>query len=98
MVNAWYYVFQGIEYFLSALSWCIVINALLSWFMEPGHPIRLFLDRLTYPFVAPFRKIAMRIARNLPIDLSPFFALFALQLLTVLVNAIGVRVGMNFYF
>jgi YggT family protein len=83
------YFLRGIGWFLNILSWLIVINALLSWFMDPTHPIRSFLMRFVDPIVAPFRRITDRLnTSGLPIDFSPLLAYFAIMIVLQLLNAL----------
>jgi YggT family protein len=39
------------------LSLVIIVNAILSWFLPPLHPIRETLDRILQPIYTPIRKI-----------------------------------------
>ncbi len=75
-------------YFFNILSWAIIINALLSWFMRPDHPIKSFLDRMIEPFMRPFRALFRRFAGNSPIDFSPMLAILAIYLLRLLIQRI----------
>ena len=40
-----YQVLRGVYWVLQAASWCIVIRAVLSWFLRPDVPIYAFLLR-----------------------------------------------------
>ena len=53
-----YQVLRGVYWVLQAASWCIVIRAVLSWFLRPDVPIYAFLLRITEPLIAPFRPLA----------------------------------------
>ena len=74
--------------FLEILSWAIIINALLSWFMRPDHPVKSFLDRMVEPFMRPFRALFRRFAGNSAIDFSPMLAILAIYLLRMLIRMI----------
>lgn len=75
-------IVRGVRWFLNILSWLIIANALLSWFMDPTHPIRSFLMRLVEPIVRPFRRLTSRLnTSGFPIDFSPLFAYFAILIL-----------------
>ncbi|MEG0689673.1 MAG: YggT family protein [Clostridium sp.] len=69
--------------FLSVVQWLIIIDALLSWFIIPrsnafSRAIGIVID----PIVMPFRKLQDRFMSSaLPIDLSPIFAIFALNII-----------------
>ena len=81
-------VFRVLMVFLEILSWAIIINALLSWFMRPDHPVKGFLDRMVEPFMRPFRGLFRRFAGNSPIDFSPMLAILAIYLLRMLIQRI----------
>jgi YggT family protein len=62
----------------------VVLDAILSFFLSPFHPIRSTLDRIVLPFLTPIRKVVPPIQN---IDLSPLILLVILQILgSVLVN------------
>ena len=84
------YLLTGVIWFLRALSFMIIANALLSWFLDPTHPIRDLLAKLVNPVLRPIRRITDRLAAtsSLPIDLSPILAYFALMLLMQLLGGI----------
>ena len=77
-----YQVLRGVYWVLQAASWCIVIRAVLSWFLRPDVPIYAFLLRITEPLIAPFRPLAYKLSGGrLPIDLAPLFSYFVLMFL-----------------
>lgn len=80
-------VIRGIQWFFEIFTWLIIINALLSWVLDPSHPIRTLIGRIIAPIIAPFRALTktFRSAR-MPIDFSPIFAYIALQLLIALLK------------
>jgi len=83
------YIILGIIWFLNILSWGIIINALLSWFIDPMHPIRMWLTRFIEPVVAPFRHITDRLnTSGFPIDFSPLLAYIAIQIIIGLLQAL----------
>lgn len=60
---------------LTVFYWLILIRALISWVSpDPYNPIVQFLYRMTEPVLEPIR----RILPNLPIDISPLIAFFAI--------------------
>lgn len=82
-----YQVLKGIYWVLQAASWCIVIRAVLSWFLRPDVPIYAFLLRITEPLIAPFRPLAYKLSGGrLPIDLAPLFSYFVLMILMRVVS------------
>ena len=82
-----YQVLRGVYWVLQAASWCIVIRAVLSWFLRPDVPIYAFLLRITEPLIAPFRPLAYKLSGGrLPIDLARRFAYFVLMILMRVVS------------
>ena len=82
-----YQVLRGIYWVLQAASWCIVIRAVLSWFLRTDVPIYAFLLRITEPLIAPFRPLAYKLSGGrLPIDLAPLFSYFVLMILMRVVS------------
>lgn len=60
---------------LTVFYWLILIRALISWVSpDPYNPIVQFLYRMTEPILEPIR----RLLPNLPIDISPLIAFFAI--------------------
>jgi len=56
----------------------IVVDVVLSFFMDRYHPIRVFFDKIINPFLAPIRRIVPPIQS---IDFSPIILLIFLQVL-----------------
>lgn len=84
------YLLAGVIWFLRVLSFMIIANAILSWFLDPTHPVRDLLAKFVNPVLRPIRRITDRLAAtsSLPIDLSPILAYFALMLLMQLLSGI----------
>ena len=79
----------SVIWFLNILSWAIIINSLLSWVLEPMHPIRAFLARFIEPIVAPFRALTNKMnTSGLPIDFSPLLAYITLSLISSLLRGL----------
>jgi YggT family protein len=62
----------------TALTWIVIINALLSYFMSPYHPIRMTINRIVEPMLAPIRQIMPQTGM---IDFSPLVLIILLQLI-----------------
>ncbi len=58
----------------------LIVQAVISW-VSPYHPLRPFFDSLTRPIIRPFQKMIPLIGG---VDLSPLFAILALQLVLML--------------
>ena len=84
------FILRGIMYFLTALSYAIIVRALLSWFIRQPNSLMNFLDRLTEPLVRPFRplamKLAMRMRGGIMLDFAPLLAYLAIQIVMLLLR------------
>lgn len=84
-----YHIILGFIWFLNILAWAIIINSLLSWVLDPMHPIRNILGRFIEPVVAPFRSINDRLnTSGLPMDFSPLLAYICLQIIIKLLQGL----------
>ena len=59
------------------LSAILILDALVSFVLDPWHPARRFLDRLAEPFVQPFRRLLPPVGG---LDFSIMAALIVIQL------------------
>lgn len=67
--------------------WAIILRAVLSWVNpDPYHPLVRFLEAVTEPLLAPFRRF-LPPWRTGGIDLSPLFAILAIKLLELFLLA-----------
>lgn len=55
----------------------VVAQAILSFFMDPFHPIRRTIDQIVDPFLAPIRRFLPPIAN---LDFSPIVLIILLQI------------------
>jgi YggT family protein len=60
------------------LSLTVFISSLLSYFMDPYHPIRQMLGRVVEPLLTPIRKLVPPMGG---VDWSPLILIIALQVL-----------------
>lgn len=59
----------------------IVVECLASWVIQDrNNEIMGFLNSITSPLLEPFRQIQYKFLGNLPIDISPIFAILAMQI------------------
>jgi YggT family protein len=59
------------------LSAVLILDALVSFVLEPWHPVRRFLDRLAQPMLEPFRRVLPPVGG---LDFSVMAALIVVQL------------------
>jgi YggT family protein len=60
------------------LFWLVIIAVILSYFMDPYHPIRRAVDSVVEPMLAPIRRVVPHVGM---LDFSPFILLLLIQLL-----------------
>lgn len=69
-------------YVIEVLWWLIIIRAVLSWVSpDPYNAIVQFIERVTEPVLAPFRRLIP--TYKLGLDLSPMIALLFLYFLKI---------------
>lgn len=78
-----------IRILFTVLTWLVIINAVLSYFLSPYHPIKMTLDRIVEPMLAPIRRIMPRTGM---IDFSPIVLIILLQLIEFILTQIVVRI------
>ena len=66
-----------IRVLFTVLTWLVIINAVLSYFMSPYHPVKMALNRIIDPMLAPIRRVLPRTGM---IDFSPLVLIILLQL------------------
>ena len=55
----------------------VLADVFVSWFLDPFHPVRRFLDSIVQPMLNPIRRL---LPQTGGIDFSPFVLLIGLQL------------------
>ena len=72
--------------FINALSQLLVllviVSVILSYFMDPYHPIRRSIDSVVEPLLAPIRRIVPLIGM---LDFSPLILIILIQILSNLI-------------
>lgn len=62
----------------------VIASALLSFFMDPFHPIRRGVDNIVEPMLTPIRRIVPLVGM---FDFSPLVLIILIQLVTRLITA-----------
>jgi YggT family protein len=77
---------QVVQFIFQICYLVLIVQALLSWFMDPYHPVRRTIDRFVEPFLIPIRRVMPRTGM---FDFSPLVLLIILWILNrVLVTLI----------
>ena len=75
---------SAINIFSQVLTIIVLAHVILSYFMDPYHPVRAFLDRLVEPLLTPIRRVVPQIGM---LDFSPAILIILVQLISsVLIN------------
>jgi YggT family protein len=56
----------------------IIVSVILSYFMDPYHPVRRSVDSVVEPMLAPIRRVVPLIGM---LDFSPFVLMLLIELL-----------------
>jgi len=56
----------------------VVVDVLLSYFMDPYHPVKRTLDSVVEPFLRPIRRVVPPVGM---MDFSPLVLIVALQII-----------------
>jgi YggT family protein len=72
--------------FISSLSrllvLLIIVSALLSFFMDPYHPVRRWINSVVEPMLAPIRRVVPPVGG---LDFSPLVLIILIQILASLI-------------
>jgi YggT family protein len=63
----------------------VIVQVVLSYFMDPYHSVRRFLDRLVEPMLQPIRRIVPTVGM---IDFSPLILIILLQILDAIIGSV----------
>jgi YggT family protein len=78
------YILSQLVYYASQiLIYIVIAHVLLSYFVQPDHPIRVAIDRLVLPLLNPIRRVVPLIGM---IDISPMILIILVQLIAWLLT------------
>jgi len=72
-------VAQIVNLIAQAYVWIIILSIILSYFMDPFHPIRKGVDNLVSPLLDPIRRYVPLVGM---LDFSPLVLIILVQLLS----------------
>ena len=68
---------QVVNIFTEILILVVILSAILSYFMDPYHPVRRGLNSVVEPMLAPIRRVIPPVGM---IDFSPLILIVLIQL------------------
>lgn len=75
---------------LNMMFWLIIIQAILSWFIQGYNPNTVIFEQITRPILAPFQRWVPPISG---IDISPIVAILAIKLFQIIVIGSIAQIG-----
>jgi YggT family protein len=72
-----------ISRFIQLVILVVIIQAVLTFFMSPFHPVRRFFDRIVEPMLTPIRRLIPPVGM---FDFSPLILIIILQLLNMIIR------------
>lgn len=70
---------QVISIFANIYVWIVIASILLSYFMDPYHPLRQGVDNLVRPLLDPIRKVVPPVGM---LDFSPLILIILIQVVS----------------
>jgi len=80
---------QAINIFSQALVLIIIVDIIMSYFLDPYHPARRFVSQLVEPLLAPIRRVVPLVGM---FDFSPAILIILVQLISNLLVKILISV------
>ena len=81
-----YALITGINWITNLLVFLILVYVILSFFMDPFHPIRRTLDRIVEPMLSPIRQVVPPMGG---LDFSPLILWIVIRLVSsLLINLV----------
>ena len=75
-------VIRFISYLSQLLVVLVIVSVILSYFMDPYHPVRRSIDSVVEPMLAPIRRIVPLVGM---LDFSPIILIILIQILSNLI-------------
>lgn len=66
----------------------VIVQAVLTFFLDPYHPVRQFFDRIVEPMLKPIRRIIPPVGM---FDFSPLILIVILQIINMIIRNIFIR-------
>jgi YggT family protein len=84
------FLLQIINFLSLAFSILLIAYVVLSYFMDPYHPVRHTVNRIVDPILAPIRRIMPRTGM---MDFSPLVAIILVQILEYILERLVIALA-----
>lgn len=81
---------QVISIITQIYVWIVIASILLSYFMDPYHPVRQGVDNLVRPLLDPIRKVVPPVGM---LDFSPLVLIILIQLVSRLLTSFLIAIS-----
>jgi len=76
---------RGVDLLTTLLFLLVLTHVIISYFMSPFHPFRMWVDRLVEPMLAPIRRIVPLVGM---FDFSPVILMVLIQIIGYILKRI----------
>jgi YggT family protein len=84
------FLLQIINFLSLAFSLLLIAYVVLSYFMDPYHPVRQTVNRIVNPILAPIRRIMPQTGM---MDFSPLVAIILVQILEYILERLVIALA-----
>lgn len=88
--GVFHWIIQIILWIIQLFVVLVVVQALLSFFMDPYHPVRRTIDSIVNPFLNPIRRIMPQTGN---LDFSPMVLILLLYVLGWILRGLLLSLG-----
>jgi len=83
-------IYTTLSLFIKVIQFAVFADVILSLMESMGSPVKYhyIVKNFTKPILEPFEKLQSKLNFNIPVDLSPFLALIALNIIEKLLRLI----------
>ena len=82
------FLVQVINTFAQILVWVVILSVILSYFMDPYHPVRRGLNSVVEPMLAPIRRLIPPVGM---IDFSPLILIVLIQVIKQIIISLLIQ-------
>lgn len=84
------YLFQLINILSTLISLLLIAYVILSYFMDPYHPVRSTINQIVNPILDPIRRVLPQTGM---IDFSPLVAIILVQIIEFILERVLISIA-----